>query len=220
MIAISHQPNFLPYMGFFHKLSKADVWVASDDVLFSKKGMHNWQYIMENGNKVKVTVPVSAHHDSRLCDVSLSMPSDNVPKLCKRFMVAYHGAEHHAEGKELCCFIESLSGESRMIDFNLSLTIYLMEKFKLRAKVIRGTTLAPEGRKDDRIIDICRKIGADTYLSGKGAMAYHEPDKYRQAGINLTYSDYVSLDYGSEPNLSVIDYVFKCGFDAERAGFA
>ena len=222
MIAASHQPNFLPYMGFFHKISRADVWVASDDVLFSKKGMHNWQYIMENGRKVKITLPVSAHHDSRLRDIDMFEPEKNVPRMCKRLRIAYARAEHYAEGEELCDFMDCLArdGEDMMADFNLSLITFLMQKFKLKAKVVRGSTLGVEGHKDDRIIGMCRKLGADTYLSGRGATAYHEPDMYERAGIKLVYSDYKPLDYGSELNLSVADYVFRCGFDAERAGLA
>lgn len=68
MIVASHQPNFLPYMGFFYKAAKCDVLVFSDDVQFSKKGMHNWNRIKTPSGEAKLTLPVHAHHDMRLAD--------------------------------------------------------------------------------------------------------------------------------------------------------
>lgn len=89
MILTSHQPNFLPYMGFFYKAFKSDVLVLSDDVCYSKKGMHNWNWIQTRTGKQKITVPVNAHHDSRLCDISVSDPTVNLKKVCRTITETY-----------------------------------------------------------------------------------------------------------------------------------
>lgn len=62
----------MPYMGFFYKASLCDTLVFSDDVLFSKKGMHNWNRIKAPEGARKLTLPVHAHHDLHLCEVTVS----------------------------------------------------------------------------------------------------------------------------------------------------
>ena len=74
MILTSHQPDFLPYMGFFYKVARSDVLVLSDDVQFSKQGMHNWNRIKTEAGPKKLTIPVHAHHDTPLCRVEIADP--------------------------------------------------------------------------------------------------------------------------------------------------
>ena len=124
MILTSHQPNFLPYMGVFYKAFKSDVLVLSDDVCYSKKGMHNWNRIQTKAGEQKITVPVNAHHDSRLCDISISDPMRNLPKICRTIKEAYARANHFSEGMEIIDRIEALSRED----------LRLVEDLELRPK--------------------------------------------------------------------------------------
>lgn len=74
--------------------------------------------------------------------------------------------------------------------------------------------------REERVIDICLKVGGDEYLSGNGARAYQTEDHFTTRGLKLTYLDYKPITYkqlwpkvGFLPCMSVLDFVFNCGFD-------
>lgn len=218
MILTSHQPNFLPYMGVFYKAFKSEVLVLSDDVCYSKKGMHNWNRIQTKAGEQKITVPVNAHHDSRLCDISISDPMRNLPKICRTIKEAYARANHFSEGMEIIDRIEALLREDlRLVELNSNLIYYILRRFGIKTEVIMASELGITGHKDDRILQMCKIAKADTYYSGTGAKAYHDEERYRKNGINLVYSDYQPVVYQRKykpflPNMSVIDYIFNAGF--------
>ena len=98
MILASHQPDFLPYMGFFYKAANCDVLVFSDDVQFSKKGMHNWNRIKTPGGAQKLTVPVHAHHDTLLKDVMVVDLWHDYDRLAKTIRQHYSRAHIRMRG--------------------------------------------------------------------------------------------------------------------------
>lgn len=109
MILTSHQPNFLPYMGVIYKAYKSDAIVLSDDVCYSKKGMHNWNVIRAKNGSQKITVPVNAHHDTKLCDVMISEPRKTLPKIVRTLEETYAKTKHFEEGQEILDIIRDMA---------------------------------------------------------------------------------------------------------------
>lgn len=219
MIVTSHQPNFLPYMGVFYKAYKSDTIVLSDDVCFSKKGMHNYNEIRVKGGSQRVTVPVNAHHDTRLSDVMVAEPMKSIPKVVRTLKETYARAERYDEGEEILDLISWMARENlKLTELNIAVIRHIIDRMNIKAKVIVATEeLSLAGHKDDRILMMCRQIGADVYYSGTGAKAYHDEERYRENGIELAYSDYKPVEYHQKyepflPNMSVIDYVFNEGY--------
>ena len=110
MILTSHQPDFLPYMGFFYKAARSDVLVLSDDVRFSKSGMHNWNRIKTPAGAQKLTIPVHAHHDTPLCQIEIADPSHGIGRAVKTIEQHYRKAPHYGEGAELLEIMQFFSG--------------------------------------------------------------------------------------------------------------
>lgn len=220
MILASHQPDFLPYMGYFYKMSMCDTFVFSDDVLYSKKGMHNWNTIKTPGGPQKLTIPVHAHHDLNLCEITVSDIRRSLTGAAKTIEQNYRRAPHYDEG---LCIIEAMSRYAEkdrllMRDFNIALTVSIMERFGIRPRIlVASADLHLGGQKDKRILRMCDETGADVYLSGRGAADYHRPHEFELHGVELRYTDYQPVEYPQlygpfVKNLSVIDYVFNCGF--------
>lgn len=224
MILASHQPNFLPYMGFFYKAAHCDVLVFSDDVQFSKKGMHNWNRIKTANGELKLTLPVRAHHDTKLKDVEIADQKHSLETIIKTIRQNYRSAPHYRECLVLLDMLSIFSAATStqpMAMLNRGLILLIMERFGMECRIGVASELGITGHKDERILQMCEKVGADTYLSGRGAAVYHEPEKYRARGIDLVYSDYQPTEYPQLygefiPNLSVIDYVANCGFNLPR----
>lgn len=220
MILTSHQPNFLPYMGLFYKISKSDIFVVSEDVEFSKKAAHNWNNIYTASGPKKLTLPVNAHHYSRLVDVVVDNPAYNVGKIAKTLEQEYHNAPCFDAGMGVVDQMLYASTGSRvfMAEFNVFIIEYILERFCIHPQILRSTKdLEISGHKDERIFQMCEQTGADVYYSGTGAKAYHVEENYRKRGIQLLYSDYKPVWYEQThqpfvPNLSAIDYIFNKGF--------
>lgn len=220
MILASHQPDFLPYMGFFYKAANCDMLVFSDDVQFSKKGMHNWNRIKTPGGAQKLTVPVHAHHDTPLKDVMVVDLWHDYDRLAKTIRQHYSRAPYQDEGEFILTMLGILAEKKSisLAEMNIAINKSLMELFGIDPLIkVASKDLHLSGHKDERIFHMCDELGADVYLSGTGASSYHQAEEYLLRGIDLVYSDYRPTEYPQlygtfVPNLSVLDYVFNCGF--------
>ena len=230
MILTSHQPDFLPYMGFFYKVLHSDALVISDDVQFSKKGMHNWNYIKTPEGAKKLTIPVHAHHDTPLRFVEISECHYSLLSVAKTLEQNYRKAPHFSEGMEIVEIIRTFANLNFKKDDTVPLAVLnnhlngtIMQRFGILPKRVKfASALGVTGHKDERIFQMCEALKADTYLSGRGAASYHDPEEYKKRGIRLIYTDYEPVQYGQlhgefAPNLSVIDYIFNCGFELPQS---
>ncbi len=96
-----------------------------------------------------------------------------------------------------------------------------MRLFDIQIEMIAATSLSPQGKSNELLVDILRKIGADRYLSGVGARDYFRPEPFAAAGIEVTWQDfrhpvYSQLHGEFVPYLSSIDLLLNCGIDQSR----
>ena len=171
MILTSHQPNFLPYMGVIYKAYRSDAIVLSDDVCYSKKGMHNWNVIRAKNGSQKITVPVNAHHDTKLCDVMISEPRKTLPKIVRTLEETYAKTKHFEEGQEILDIIRDMAADGTgLTELNIAIIKHILDRIGIVRDVAVATRdLRLTGHKDDRILIMCERMGADTYYSGTGA---------------------------------------------------
>ncbi len=223
MILSSHQPNFLPYMGFFYKAYCSDTMAMSVDVAFSKQGKHNWNLIRTASGCRKITLPVHAHHDTKVADAMLVDLEYNLEKVIKGLLQDYRKAPSYEDGLELTEFMKIAAQEccGYMATFNMLLIRYICERFGMKTTLVSTLPLDLTGHKDERILQLCEKLGANIYLSGEGARAYHVPEGFEKKGIELRYSCYKPICYPQVhgefvENLSVADYIFNQGFVLPR----
>jgi hypothetical protein len=218
MIFSGHQPNFLPYMGVFYKMYRSDVFVLDDDVQYSNKGLHNANYLKVNGQKYKMTVPVSYNHGELINQVLISYAENWMEKLLKTIKNSYGKAPHFEEGYDL--IKRHLEEEyEKLVDLNTGLIYEIAERFGLKTQFfIASQELYNDLSNNDRNIRQCLDLGADVYYSGVGGKEYNDEEAYRKNGIKIVYSDYEPLKYRQGrtefiENLSVLDYVFYRGFE-------
>lgn len=219
MILSSHQPNFLPYMGFFYKAYKSDAMALSVDVAFSKQGRHNWNLVRTKSGSRRITLPVHAHHDTKVGEAKYVDLGYNLDKLIKGIAQDYKTAPYFDCGMELCdeMRIAADISEGYMASFNAHIIKHICKRFGMNTYFFSTMPLDLQGHKDERIWDLCQKTGADVYLSGEGARAYHIPEGFNERKIELRYSQYEPVCYQQVhgdfiENLSVIDYIFNRGF--------
>ena len=211
MIVASHQPNFMPYMGFFYKMYMCDIFTLSDGVMFSKQGFHNYNFFNESGQRKKITVPVSIKNEEAISEAMLSEWNHNKVKLAKRIEGYYSKTPYFKEIYPHFQPVLTGSYES-LTDFNIDLLIVFRRLFGLYCPLVKESSLELSGKSPtEQIAEICKKTNANKYLSGEGAKSYLCEGYLADQNIQVLWSNYKPLEYGSVPNASAFDYLMYCG---------
>lgn len=212
-----HQPNFLPYMGFFYKLYKSDVFVLDDDVQYSRTEMQNYNYIKVQNERHKLTIPVKHEFGQKINEVKIAYDRKWATKMLKTVENSYRKARFFDEGCQL--LEEALSKNYEfLVDLNMDLLKNCISKFDISTEILIASKdlPTPNLKSNERNVAQCTMVGADTYLSGIGGKVYNDEKLYEDAGVNIVYTSYEPLIYkqiGKQiDNLSVLDYVMNVGF--------
>jgi hypothetical protein len=216
VIVAAHQPPFAPWLGFFDKLDRADVFVLLDNVQFKKNEWQNRNRIKSAAGPQWLTVPVSGRFGEKIGDLAIAQRQDWQRRHLKSLRTCYGRSDFFAE---IFSLYEQIACRhwDKLADFNICLLRDLLGHMELRKKMLVASELdpLPEDR-DGRLIEICRKLGARTYLAGAGGRDYMDLDRYREAGLEVLFQDYHHPSYPQlfgafTPNLSVLDLLFNCG---------
>lgn len=213
-----HQPNFLPYMGFFYKMFKSDFFVLDDDVQYSSSGFHNTNFIKVKKEKFQMTVPVSYSTGDLINEVRICYNKPWDRKLLKTIEMSYKKAPYFEEGFSLIEKHLALKKEL-LFDLNLGLIKEIHDKFKIDSKLILASREFPTDLKNnERNVYQGTKLNATVYYSGIGGKEYNDEKLYNYSLIKLEYSDYVPVVYDQGKgnfieNLSVLDYIFYNGYN-------
>ena len=218
MIVSIHQPNYLPWLGYFHKIANCDVFVSLDNVPYTKNSLINRNKIKtQHGARwITLSVLTKGHCGQLINDVKIN---NNVPwsKIhWKRLEANYAKAPHFQEYKDQ---FESIYQENwqTLTDLNETLLKLICEILCIKnIKFIRASELGVCGKSTALLVDICKAVGADTYLSGFGGKKYMDEELFGKEGIQLKYSGFQHPVYNQMwgdfiPNLSVIDFIFNQG---------
>ena len=223
MILATNPPYFAPYPGFFAKAALADVFVLLDTVQFPR----GTTWVSRNRFKgpegpVWITVPVwkkglglQRIHEVRIC---YERPWGE--KLLQTIFHAYKNAPFFSD--HVGVWEQAVRNRlERLVDLNLTLIRYLQEALEIETRVVLLSELEIEpATGSDLLIEICRRLGADIYLTQKAAAAHLETERFREAGLGLRFFRppspvYPQLWGDFAGNLSAFDLVWNCG---NRAG--
>lgn len=221
MVVTIHQPEHLPWLGFFQKATQADVFVLLDNVQYRHKYFQNRNRIRSTQGEGWLTVPVllKGYRRPLLRDVRIN-PSDVRwrDKYWKSMLLNYRKSPFFAEHAE---FFEGVFRQSwdLLADLNITLITYLFGAFSINARLIRASDLGAQGGGADLILGIVKELGADCYISGISGIAGRgmEPEgEFRSHGVAVRYQQfhhpiYRQLHEPFLPGMSAIDLLFNCG---------
>ena len=228
MILTGHQPNYLPYLGFFHKIAFADAFVIVDTTQFVKRGPFGWIH----RNRIRaanaegwmwLSVPVlsSGRFTQTIAESRIDPKVPWRRKHWRSLQLAYQKAPHFAAHAP---FFEGLYAKEwdRLSDLSEAVILYLMGAFGLSTPVHRASDLKAEGKATELVLDLCRRMKADAYLSGIHGRDYLDTAAVERAGVRLLFSDFAHPTYpqqghaGFVPNLAALDLLFNAGPESGR----
>ncbi|TET35158.1 MAG: hypothetical protein E3J72_11690 [Planctomycetota bacterium] len=222
----AHQPNYMPYLGFFEKIIRSDEFVVVDNTQFVKRGPFGW--IHRNRIRTEkgwdwLTVPVltKGKFTQLISDVRINNQLPWRRKHIRALEFNYRKASYAAEHMEF--FRELYSREFEfLMDLTLEVIRYGMKVFGIDVPVKIASEIGVGGKSTGYVIDLCEKTGHTRYLSGTHGRDYLDLDMCREAGIEIVFQDYEHSVYPQlhpgefVPNLSFVDCLFNTGPDAPR----
>lgn len=212
-----HQPEFLPWLGFFDKLQQSDVFVLLDSVPFEKNYFQNRNRIRTPQGWSWLTVPVltKGRFGQSLLDVRIRPDQPWRRKHCQSLEQHYGRTPFFREYFPALRTMYDDAGDS-LVDLNLSMIRWLSGALGVSKPVLRSSALTVTGRKTDLLLSICQAVGGDTYLSGPGGRDYLDEGPFERAGIAVRYHDFAHPEYEQLhapflPRMSAIDLLFNHG---------
>lgn len=219
----AHQPNYIPWIGYFNKMAVSDCFVLADDVQYSSQGYTNRTRIKTAQGAQWLTVPVltkgrglQAIREVRI-DHSRNWRRKHWKALCRNY-AATPCFELHAG-----FFDDLYRREWRFLaDLNIHIIEYLRRALGIEGPLYLSSELAiPPSDATGRIVQMAKKTGCASYISGRGgSTSYLREETFREAGVELQYNDFTHPVYPQRfgefiSGLSVLDLLFNCGGAAQ-----
>lgn len=218
-----HQPNFFPWLGYFDKIARSDVFIFFDDVQFPKTGgtWSNRVKMLVAGEARWVTAPISRafHGVARINNIEWDDEQPWRVKLLKTLLASYAKAPHYREIME---WLEPLilQPEGNLARYNMAVIRAIADRIDLRHDhCVTSSSIGGEGQASELLIDLTRKVGGDCYLCGGGANGYQEDEAFAAAGVELRYQSFAHPIYtqrgGREffPGFSIVDALMNLGVE-------
>ena len=176
-----HQPNYMPWLGYFDKIAKSDIFVMIDHVQFVKGHIVNRNKIKNNkGEPVWLTVPVKISKGStqKINEIEIDYSHDWQHKHINRLKAFYGKAQHFEDYFEDLKEILKTKYQN-LAELNIGLIRYFCDQLRIETPLFVASELEQDfGRKNEMNVNICKYFGADVYLSGSGAKKYNDEPSF------------------------------------------
>lgn len=219
-----HQPNFFPWLGYFDKIARADVFVFLDDAQHPATGS-NWSnrvQLLVGGEPRWATAPIArpAHGTQTVAQVRWA-PGPWREKLLKTLELNYRRAPHYGETMELLGPLVR-APEPSLALYNMHAVRVLAHALGCATEFRIASEFGLESSGTERLVELTRAAGCSTYLAGGGSAGYQQDELFAMAGLQLEYQLFHHPEYpqrGSgtfRPGLSLIDALMHCGLEWTR----
>jgi hypothetical protein len=222
MIVSVHQPQYLAWVGYFHKISESDVFVFLDNVQYKEREYQNRNQIRTKDGTQWLTVPVlnSKERYIKIREVLIDNSQHWASKHWKALYLNYNRSPFFKQYADFFCDLYGRKWD-KLLDLNMYFIRGINKILNLDKTIYIESDLKVENVKTARIIEICKKLSADTYLSGVGGRAYLEEKLFSEAKVKLQYQQFKHPQYLQcyapfIPNLSIVDLLFNCGPQAAK----
>jgi len=214
-----HQPHYLPWLGYFDKLRRCQIFCLLDTVQYKKNEFQNRNRIKTAQGWQWLTVPVTYHYPQRINEVSVNQTVDWQRKHLQALKTHYRRTlffrTYIDEFEEFY-----LQPFTHLVEANVASIRLLMKLLQIECDLVLASSLPVDNdQPTDRLADICRILGGDVYLSGRDGAQYMDLDVFRAREIQVIFQHFnhpiYPQPYGPfEPNLSALDLLFNCGPDS------
>lgn len=219
-----HQPDFMPWLGLFNKINKADEFIVLDHTLNNPKspefycrrvkmligGKDHWMSVSLKKDDKNLFIPIN--------EMELQMNEKTTKKFLQSVELNYKKAPYFKDVFYLVEDYFTMSNQN-LSQKNSWFITEVMKKLNVTTKVVNSTNLSPQFSSNDMLIDLLEKRKATTYLCGAGASGYQKDILYLSKNIEVTYNCFshpTYIQFNSKEfikGLSIIDSLMNLGFE-------
>ncbi len=216
MIIAIHQPQFLPWLGYFDKIIKADTFCYLDNVQYKKNEWQNRNRIKTINDTQWVTVPVHYRFPQKVKEVKINNNVNWRRKHLQAFITNYGKAPYFSDYFDMVNEIYTREWEW-LSELNIHIIEKIIEILNLKQKTtILASEMDLSDDPTDRLIDICKSLKGDTYLSGPSGENYMNLRRFKERKVDVIYQYFTHPEYpqlfgGFKSHLSILDMLFNCG---------
>lgn len=206
-----HQPAYLPWLGYFDKIKRSDIFVYLDSVQYEKNSFINRNKIKTSSGSIWLTVPIKkSGMKCRIEELIIDSSQNWKKKHLNSIFMNYKKASRFEE-----CYskLEQLYKEEyeSLADLCYDHLLFWIDEIGIDTKIVRSKDLSIKSKKSDLILDICQYLGTNRYISGKNGIDYLNEEEFKEASISIDYQNYIHPVYSQLwgeflPNLSFIDF--------------
>ena len=203
-----HQPHYWPWLGYLHKMKEADVFVYLDKASYEKNGFQNRNRFMIDGKEHWLTIPVltKGKLGQSIKDVEVNWDNSWNKKQYHTLLYNYPKGVF-MNYKEIEDFY--VNKYKLLIDWSVSSVEFLRRAFNIKTPILFESELGVNGKSTERLVNICREVGAGTYLSGPTGRAYLKEELFGDIKIEYT-------NWKPNSHLSALHFYLKKETEAFR----
>jgi hypothetical protein len=217
-ILTAHQPAYLPWLGYFHKIALAHEFVLLDAVQFEKNSFTNRNKIKVSNGEAWLTIPLEmkGHISKNINEMRIDEKSDWRKKHWNSLLMNYKKAPFFAQHSD---FFESYYRETRSSDLSEFIkvsTTYLLNELQIKPVYNELAALEVQSKKQELILDLCKVTGSNLFVFGSQGKSYADLEYFKSHNVGCYFQEYHHPEYaqlwgGFKPYMSVIDCLFNHG---------
>lgn len=214
------QPTYLPWIGYFQLINAVDIFIFLDDVQFDKRSWQQRNIINFKGLKKYLTVPIKTKgkFDQKINETLIYNDQSWIKKHLGMIKNSYSNTKYF---DKFFPYIEEMLKKNylNICDLNIDLIKLFSNYLKLDTKFYLSSNLNVSGNKDDKLINLIKKINSHHYISPPGSKSYIDQKKFVQENIKLEFFRYKINNYYNNnqefvEGLSILDLIFNKGQDS------
>jgi len=221
MLVGIHQLHYLPWLRYFDKIARCDVFVVLDNIQYNKNGWQNRNKIKSPGGPLLLTVPVIERFGQNLNEVRVNNTAQWRRKHWRSISQCYAKAPFF---RDYAGFLEAAYAREWefLNDINRHMLTYFVDKLGIETRIVYASEINAPGVATERLVNLITAVGGDRYYSGAYALeAYLDIEALTRAGIRLELQEwrapvYPQLDGDFVPDLSILDLLLNCGPESLR----
>jgi hypothetical protein len=214
------QSNYIPWKGYFDIINDSDIFIFLDDVQYTTRDWRNRNRIKTAHGLKWLTIPLGNDTNRLICNVKIQ--DDSWQYLhWKTIKSHYRNAKYFELYKEFFEHVYCNQRWNNLAELNQHLIMTISREFlQIKTEFVNSKNLKCNGKRQEKLLNIIKKVGGDVYISGPSAKNYIDDNLFTENNVELVYKEYFGYpEYEQfhppfEHGVSIIDLLFHAGPNA------